>query len=227
MNQEDLLVSFETVIAGTEKKNTVLSDMEKRIVSYHEVGHALVSALLKSGDPVSKITIVPHTDGALGYTLYLPEEEKFLSTREELLARLRGVLGGRAAEEVVFGMVSTGAANDIQQATSLARNMVALYGMSDELGLMAAATVHSQYLEGRSYMDCSDETSALVDKAVRRLLDEAYGDAKSLLRDNRTLLDEISEYLLLKETITGEELMAFLQPKEEPETEAPSEEIPE
>ena len=227
VNQEDLLISFETVIAGTEKKNTVLSELEKRIVSYHEVGHALVSALLKSGDPVSKITIVPHTDGALGYTLYLPEEEKFLSTREELLARLRGVLGGRAAEEVVFGMVSTGAANDIQQATSLARNMVALYGMSEELGLMAAASVHGQYLEGRSYMDCSDETSALVDKAVKRLLDEAYTGAKDLLRENRALLDEIAEYLLLKESITGEELMAFLQPKEEPEEEAPSEEITE
>ena len=227
VNQEDLLISFETVIAGTEKKNTVLSELEKRIVSYHEVGHALVSALLKSGDPVSKITIVPHTDGALGYTLYLPEEEKFLSTREELLARLRGVLGGRAAEEVVFGMVSTGAANDIQQATSLARNMVALYGMSEELGLMAAASVHNQYLEGRSYMDCSDETAALVDKAVKRLLDEAYTSAKDLLRENRALLDEISEYLLLKESITGEELMAFLQPKEEPKEEAPSEEITE
>ena len=229
VNQEDLLISFETVIAGTEKKNTVLSELEKRIVSYHEVGHALVSALLKSGDPVSKITIVPHTDGALGYTLYLPEEEKFLSTREELLARLRGVLGGRAAEDVVFGMVSTGAANDIQQATALARNMVALYGMSDELGLMAAASVHGQYLEGRSYMDCSDETSALVDKAVKRLLDEAYTSAKDLLRENRALLDEISEYLLLKETITGEELMAFIKAEKdpEPETETPSEEIAE
>ena len=217
VNQEDLLLSFETVIAGTEKKNTVLSELEKRIVSYHEVGHALVSALLKSGDPVSKITIVPHTDGALGYTLYLPEEEKFLSTREELLARLRGVLGGRAAEDVVFGMVSTGAANDIQQATALARNMV------------AAASVHGQYLEGRSYMDCSDETAALVDKAVKRLLDEAYTSAKDLLRENRALLDEISEYLLLKETITGEELMAFIQAEKDPEPEAetPSEEITE
>ncbi|MBR5294380.1 MAG: hypothetical protein IKU31_06345, partial [Oscillospiraceae bacterium] len=183
----------------------------------------------KSGDPVSKITIVPHTDGALGYTLYLPEEEKFLSTREELLARLRGVLGGRAAEDVVFGMVSTGASNDIQQATALARNMVALYGMSDELGLMAAASVHGKYLEGRSYMDCSDETAALVDKAVKRLLDEAYTSAKDLLRENRALLDEISEYLLLKETITGEELMAFIKAEKdhEPEAETPTEEIPE
>ena len=227
VTQEDLLISFETVIAGTEKKNTVLTDTEKRLVAYHEVGHALVSALEKRDMPVSKITIVPHTDGALGYTLYLPEEEKFLSTREELLARLRGVLGGRAAEDVVFGMVSTGAANDIQQATALARNMVALYGMSDELGLMAAASVHGQYLEGRSYMDCSDETAALVDKAVKRLLDEAYTSAKDLLRENRALLDEIAEYLLLKESITGEELMAFLQPKQEPEEEAPSEEITE
>ena len=222
VNQEDLLISFETVIAGTEKKNTVLSELEKRIVSYHEVGHALVSALLKSGDPVSKITIVPHTDGALGYTLYLPEEEKFLSTREELLARLRGVLGGRAAEEVVFGMVSTGAANDIQQATSLARNMVALYGMSDALGLMAPAVVHNQYLDGSAQMDCSPETSAKIDAAVMKILNGCYADAKRLLNENRQLLDEIAEYLLVKETITGEELMAFIKADQdkaaEPET---------
>ena len=210
VNQEDLMVSFETVIAGTEKKNTVLTDMEKRLVAYHEVGHALVSALLKRTDPVTKITIVPHTTGALGYTLYTPEEEKFLSTNEELHANLCGMLGGRAAEQVVFGVKTTGASNDIQRATSLARNMVALYGMSDELGLMAPATVSNQYLDGQSYLDCSQETSAKVDQAVKDLLDRSYNEAKKLLTDNRALLDEISEYLLVKETITGEELMAYV-----------------
>ena len=210
VNQEDLLVSFETVIAGSEKKNTVLSDLEKRLVSYHEVGHALISALEKSMTPVTKITIVPHTDGALGYTLYLPEEEKHLHTRDELLVELKSLLGGRAAEEVVFGTVTAGAANDIQQATGLARKMVALYGMSPELGLMAAASVHNQYLEGQSHMDCSDETAALVDRAVKRILDESYAASKQILLENRELLDEIAEYLLAKETITGEELMAYV-----------------
>ena len=210
VNQEDLLLSFETVIAGTEKKNTVLSEPEKRLVAYHEVGHALVSALEKKAMPVTKITIVPHTDGALGYTLYLPEEEKFLSTREELVAELKSLLGGRAAEEVVFGTKTTGAANDIQRATGLARNMVALYGMSEELGLMAPATVSARYLENQSYLDCSQETSALVDRATQQLLERCYQEALALLRENRALLDEISEYLLVKETITGDELMAYI-----------------
>ena len=216
VTQEDLLVSFETVIAGTEKKNTVLSDTEKRLVAYHEVGHALVSALEKRDMPVSKITIVPHTDGALGYTLYLPEEEKFLSTRDELLSQLRGVLGGRAAEQVVFGVKTTGAANDIQKATALARNMVALYGMSEELGLMAPASVSNRYLDGQTYLDCSQETSAKVDAAVAKMLNEAYDAAKTVLVENRSLLDEISEYLLVKETITGEELMSFIKADKEP-----------
>ena len=210
VTQEDLLIAFETVIAGAEKKNTVLSDTEKRLVAYHEVGHALVSALEKKSMPVSKITIVPHTDGALGYTLYLPEDEKFLSTRDELLADLRSLLGGRAAEAVVFGVKTNGASNDIQQATSIARHMVSLYGMSDELGLMATASVQNQYLDGQAHMDCSQETAAIVDKAVQKLLNEAYADAKQLLTDNRALLDEISEFLLAKETITGEELMAYV-----------------
>jgi len=210
VTQEDLLVAFETVIAGTEKKNTVLTDTEKRLVAYHEVGHALVSALEKRDMPVSKITIVPHTEGALGYTLYLPEEEKFLSTRDELLVQLRGLLGGRAAEDVVFHTMTTGAANDIQRATGLARNMVALYGMSEELGLMAPATVTNQYLDGQSYLDCSQETSALVDAAVKKMLNTCYDEAKQVLLKNRTLLDEIAEYLLVKETITGDELMAFV-----------------
>ena len=216
VTQEDLLVSFETVIAGTEKKNTVLSDTEKRLVAYHEVGHALVSALEKRDMPVSKITIVPHTDGALGYTLYLPEEEKFLSTRDELLSQLRGVLGGRAAEQVVFGVKTTGAANDIQKATALARNLVALYGMSEELGLMAPASVSNRYLDGQTYLDCSQETSAKVDAAVAKMLNEAYDAAKTVLVENRSLLDEISEYLLVKETITGEELMSFIKADKEP-----------
>ena len=216
VNQEDLLVSFETVIAGTEKKNTVLTDMEKRLVAYHEVGHALVSALMKKSQPVSKITIVPHTTGALGYTMYTPEEEKFLSTNEELSADLCSLLGGRAAEAVVFGVKTTGASNDIQRATSLARNMVALYGMSEELGLMAPATVSNHYLDGQSYMDCSQETSAKVDAAVQKLLNESYAEATKLLTDNRQLLDEISEFLLAKETITGEELMAYVNAGTEP-----------
>ncbi len=212
VNQEDLLVSFETVIAGTEKKNTVLTDTEKRLVAYHEVGHALVAALEKHAQPVSKITIVPHTSGALGYTMQMPEEEKYLSTSQELLTELKTLVGGRAAEDIVFGVKTTGAANDIQRATALARNMVAQYGMSDALGLMAPATVQNQYLDNQAYMDCSQETASLVDKEVQKLLDDAFAQAKQLLTENRSLLDEISEHLLVKETITGEELMAFINP---------------
>jgi cell division protease FtsH len=216
VNQEDLLVSFETVIAGTEKKNTVLSDKEKKLVAYHEVGHALVSALEKQDTPVSKITIVPHTEGSLGYTLYLPEEEKFLSTKDELLVELKSLLGGRAAEQVVFGTMTTGAANDIQRATALARNMVALYGMSDELGLMAPAVIQNQYLDGQAHLDCSNETAATVDAAVKKLINNCYDESVRLLTENRALLDEIAAYLLTKETITGEELMNFVRrPSEE------------
>ena len=220
--QEDLLASIDTVVAGAEKKNTVLTETEKRLVAYHEVGHALVSSLEKGAIPVSKITIVPHTEGALGYTMYLPEEEKFLSTRDELLGQLRGILGGRAAEQVVFGTMTNGASNDIQKATSLARHMVSLYGMSEELGLMATASIQSQYLDGQAHMDCSQETAYKVDMAVQRLLDQCYADAKQTLTENRGLLDEIAEYLLVKETITGDELMAYVnadrQQKENPET---------
>ena len=222
VNQEDLLISFETVIAGSEKKNTVLSDMEKRLVAYHEVGHALVSALDKQETPVSKITIVPHTEGALGYTLYLPEDEKFLSTKDELLKQLRSLLGGRAAESLVFGTQTTGAANDIQRATSLAKHMVTLYGMSDALGLMAPAAVQHQYLEGQAYLDCSQETAAIVDQEVKKMLNTCYEEAVTMLRDNRALLDEIALYLLAKETITGDELMAYVnaaQKEEEPKEE--------
>jgi len=210
VNQEDLLVSFETVIAGTEKKNTVLTDMEKRLVAYHEVGHALVAALEKHSQPVSKITIVPHTSGALGYTMQMPEEEKFLSTADELRTELKTLVGGRAAEQVVFGVQTTGASNDIQRATSLARAMVTQYGMSDTLGLMSTASVQHQYLEGQAYMDCAQSTAAEVDAEVKRILDKAYADTRQLLTENRALLDEISEFLLVKETITGDELMAYV-----------------
>ena len=224
--QEDLLASIDTVVAGAEKKNTVLTETEKRLVAYHEVGHALVSTLEKRSMPVSKITIVPHTEGALGYTMYLPEEEKFLSTRDELLSQIRGILGGRAAEQVVFGVQTNGASNDIQKATSLARHMVSLYGMSEELGLMATASVHNAYLDGQAQMDCSQETAYKVDMAVQKLLGQCYEDAKQVLVDNRVLLDEISEFLLVKETITGDELMAFVKADQEKaaKTEAAEEE---
>ena len=214
VTQEDLLLSFETVIAGAEKKNTVLTDTEKRMIAYHEVGHALVSVMKKDTTPVSKITIVPRTEGALGYTLYLPDEEKYLSTTDELKAKLCSLLGGRAAEQVVFGVKTTGAANDLQRATSLARNMISQYGMSDALGLMAPASIQHQYLEGNSYLDCSQDTSGIIDREIRALLDGCYSESVQLLTDNRQLLDEIAEYLLTKETITGEELMAFINPPE-------------
>ena len=210
VNQEDLLVSFETVIAGTEKKNTVLTDMEKRLVAYHEVGHALVAALEKHSQPVSKITIVPHTSGALGYTMQMPEEEKFLSTADELRTELKTLVGGRAAEQVVFGVQTTGASNDIQRATALARAMVTQYGMSEKFGLMSTASVQHQYLDGQAYMDCAQSTAAEVDAEVKSILEKAYADARKLLTENRALLDEISEFLLVKETITGDELMAFV-----------------
>ena len=224
VNQEDLLVSFEVVIAGTEKKNTVLTDTEKRLVAYHEVGHALVAAMEKHTDPVTKITIVPHTSGALGYTMYTPEEEKYLSTKDELLVELRTMLGGRAAEQVVFGVQTTGAANDIQRATAIAKKMVTLYGMSEALGMMAPAAVQHQYLEGNAYLDCSQETSAIVDKEVKQILESCYNQAKKILTENRQLLDEISLHLLNKETITGEELMAFVNAPAKVEEAEPIEE---
>ena len=224
VTQEDLLVSFETVIAGAEKKNTVLSESEKRLVAYHEVGHALVSALRKESTPVTKITIVPRTQGALGYTLYLPDEEKYIVTREELLTELCSLLGGRAAEQVAFSTMTTGASNDLHRATSLARHMIAQYGMSDALGLMAPASVQHQYLDGATQLDCSQKTAAKIDEAVQQLLDECYKVTVQLLTENRPLLDEIAVYLLEKETITGDELMAFVNPKTE---EAPTEETTE
>ncbi len=210
VNQEDLLVSFEVVIAGTEKKGTVLTETEKRMVAYHEVGHALVAALEKHSQPVSKITIVPHTSGALGYTMQMPEEEKYLSTKEELLVELRTLLGGRAAETTVFGVETTGASNDIERATDLARKMVTLYGMSDTFGVMALSNVSNQYLDGQAYMNCSEATSAAVDTEVKKLLETSFEDAKRLLREHRSLLDDVALYLLQKETITGDELMAYV-----------------
>jgi len=234
VNQEDLLVSFETVIAGTEKKGTVLTDMEKRMVAYHEVGHALVSALRKHSMPVTKITIVPHTSGALGYTLHTPEEEKFLSSREELLVELQTMLGGRAAEQVVFGSMTTGAANDIERATELARRMITQYGMSDRFGLMALSTVSNPYLDGSTMMNCADTTAAQADEEIKNLLADCYAKACQILRDNRTLLDEVSLFLMQKETITGEEFMAYVNadkkkleaPEEEPEQPLTEDETP-
>ena len=223
VNQEDLLVSFETVIAGTEKKNTVLTDTEKRIISYHEVGHALVAALEKHSQPVSKITIVPHTSGALGYTMQMPEEEKFLNTKDELLTELRTLLGGRAAEELVFRVKTTGAANDIERATALARKMVAQFGMSDRFGTMALSTVQNEYLDAQSYMDCAQSTAAAVDEEVQKLLQSCYNDAKKILTDNRSLLDEVALYLLAKETITGDELMAYVNADKQNKLEAVTE----
>ena len=210
VNQQDLLTSFELVIAGTEKKGTVLTDTEKRIVSYHEVGHALVAALQKHLQPVSKITIVPHTSGALGYTMQMPEEEKFLSSREELIVELQTMLGGRAAEQVVFGIATTGASNDIERATELARKMVTQYGMSDRLGLMALSTVSNPYLDGSTMMNCADSTSSAADEEIHKLLMDCYADAKNILVEHRALLDEIAMYLLSKETITGDEFMAYV-----------------
>ena len=235
VNQQDLLTSFELVIAGTEKKGTVLTDTEKRIVSYHEVGHALVAALQKHSQPVSKITIVPHTSGALGYTMQMPEEEKFLSSKEELIVELQTMLGGRAAEQVVFGIATTGASNDIERATELARKMVTQYGMSDRLGLMALSTVSNPYLDGSTMMNCADSTSSAADEEIHKLLMNCYADAKNILVEHRALLDEIAMYLLSKETITGDEFMAYVnadskrltdgsEAEEPPEqTEAPSE----
>ena len=210
VNQQDLLTSFELVIAGTEKKGTVLTDTEKRIVSYHEVGHALVAALQKHLQPVSKITIVPHTSGALGYTMQMPEEEKFLSSREELIVELQTMLGGRAAEQIVFGIATTGASNDIERATELARKMVTQYGMSDKLGLMALSTVSNPYLDGSTMMNCADSTSSAADEEIHKLLMDCYEDAKRLLTEHRALLDEIAMYLLTKETITGDEFMTYV-----------------
>ena len=222
--QKDLFEAVEQVLVGKEKKDRIMSREERRIVSYHEVGHALVSALQKNSEPVQKITIVPRTMGALGYVMQVPEEEKFLNTEAELHAMLVGLLAGRAAEEIVFDTVTTGASNDIEKATSIARAMVTQYGMSKKFGLIGLQTIESQYLEGRAVMNCSDVTAAEVDSEVMRILKECYDEALTLLRENRTILDKIAAYLIEKETITGKEFMKIYrkekgipEPEEKPE----------
>ena len=205
--QKDLFDAMEVVMMGKEKKNKILSEEERKVVSYHEVGHALTSALQKDAEPVQKITIIPRTSGALGYVLQTPEEEKFLLSKKEILARLVVCMGGRAAEEVVFDSVTTGASNDIQQATNLARAMVTQYGMSEKFGLMGLESRESMYLDNGSVLNCSDETASHVDEEVMRILNEAYEEAKRLLTENRECLDQISAFLIEKETITGKEFM--------------------
>ena len=214
VNQEDLLESFEVVIAGTEKKGTVITEAEKRIIAYHEVGHALVAAKQKNAQPVTKITIVPHTQGALGYTLNLPEEEKFLMSKEDILAEIRTLLAGRSAEEVVCNTQTSGAANDIERATELAQNLVARFGMSDEFDMMALGSVNSQYLDGSYSMNCAQETYAAADRVVAQIIRQCHKEAKELLIANREMLDAVAQYLLKKETITGQEMMAILEGKD-------------
>ena len=217
VSQKDLLEAVEVVLVGKEKKDRILSAEERRIVSYHEVGHALVSALQKDSEPVQKITIVPRTMGALGYVMHVPEEEKYLNTKKELEAMLVGYLGGRAAEEIVFDTVTTGAANDIEQATKVARAMITQYGMSERFGLMGLAETQSQYLDGRAVMNCGDSTATEIDHEVMKLLKTSYDEAKRLLRENREALDKIAEFLIQKETITGKEFMKiFREIKGEP-----------
>ena len=217
VNQNDLLVSFELVIAGSEKKGTVITEQEKRIIAYHEVGHALVAAKQKNAQPVSKITIVPHTQGALGYTLHLPEEEKFLMSKEDILAEIRTLLAGRSSEEVVCNTMTSGAANDIERATEMARNLVARFGMCDEFDMVALGTVQSQYLDGGYSMTCAQETYAAADRETIKIIRQCHKEAKEILMENRELLDKIAAYLLKKETITGQEMMAIIEGRD-PET---------
>ena len=220
VSQKDLFDAVEQVLVGKEKKDRIMSKEERKIVSYHEVGHALVSALQKNSEPVQKITIVPRTMGALGYVMHVPEEEKYLNTEAELRDRLVGLLGGRAAEEIVFDTVTTGAANDIEQATSIARNMITRFGMSKKFGLMGLATVESQYLDGRASLTCSDVTAADIDTEVMIMLRESYEEAKKLLKENRELMDKLAAHLIEKETITGKEFMKiYRQEKGIPEPE--------
>ena len=226
VSQKDLFEAVEVVLVGKEKKDRIMSKEERRIVSYHEVGHALVSALQKHSEPVQKITIVPRTMGALGYVMNVPEEEKFLNTKKELEARLVELMGGRAAEEIVFDTVTTGASNDIQQATNLARAMVTQYGMSEKFGLMALESQENQYLTGRAVLNCGDATAAEIDREVMKVLKDAYEAAKALLNDNRDAMDQIADFLIEKETITGKEFMKIFrrvkgipEPEENPEEE--------
>ena len=212
VTQEDLLASFEFVIAGSEKKNSVLTEFERRLVAYHEVGHAMVAYKQKNAEPVQKITIVPHTEGSLGYTLLMPEEDKTnLRTKEELMAKIAVSMGGRAAEEVVMNTMTNGASQDIQEATNIARNMVAMYGMSEEFGMMALGSVRNQYLDGGYGLDCAQDTAAVMDKAVKAVIDVCYKEAVEVIRANREDMDKVVAYLLEKETITGGEMVAILE----------------
>ena len=222
VSQKDLFAAVEQVLVGKEKKDRIMSKEERRIVSYHEVGHALISALQKNSEPVQKITIVPRTMGALGYVMQVPEEEKYLNTEAELRDMLVGLVGGRAAEEVVFDTVTTGAANDIEKATSIARNMITRYGMSKRFGLVGLATVESQYLEGRTALNCSDETAAAIDEEVVAMIKESYDQALQMLRKNRELMDKLAAFLIERETITGKEFMEIFRKEKglpEPEEE--------
>ncbi|RHS82179.1 ATP-dependent metallopeptidase FtsH/Yme1/Tma family protein [Firmicutes bacterium AM43-11BH] len=211
VSQKDLFEAVEVVLVGKEKKDRIMSNEERRIVSYHEVGHALVSALQKDAEPVQKITIVPRTMGALGYVMQTPEEEKFLNTKKELEAMLVGALAGRAAEEIVFDTVTTGASNDIEQATKIARAMITQYGMSEKFGLIGLESVQHRYLDGRAVMNCGEATAAEIDKEVMEMLKKAYDEAKSLLTENRETLDKIAAFLIEKETITGKEFMKIFR----------------
>ena len=210
VSQKDLMEAVEVVLVGKEKKNRILSEKEKKIVSYHEIGHALVSALEKDSEPVQKITIVPRTMGALGYVMQVPEEEKYLNTKKELEAMTVGLLAGRAAEEIVFGTVTTGASNDIERATSLCRAMVTQYGMSERFGLMGLARAENQYLTERTVLECGDATATEVDHEVMEMLRKAYSRAKEILSENRDALDALADYLIREETITGQEFMQLL-----------------
>ncbi len=226
VSQADLFEAVEVVLVGKEKKDRIMSQEERRIVSYHEVGHAMVSALQKDAEPVQKITIVPRTMGALGYVMQTPEEEKFLNTEKELRAMLVGLLGGRAAEEIVFDTVTTGASNDIERATSIARSMITQYGMSKKFGLIGLESVQHKYLDGRAVSNCADETSAEIDKEIMEILKESYEEAKTLLRDHRATMDKIAAFLIEKETITGKEFMEIFHEMEGIDPEAPKKEEP-
>lgn len=219
VSQEDLFESVEVVIAGKEKKDRILSEKEKKTVAFHEVGHALITALEKNAEPVQKITIVPRTMGSLGYVMQVPEEEKYLMSKDELLARITTLLGGRAAEEIVFDTVTTGASNDMEKATELARAMITQYGMSDKFGLMSLESVEDKYLSGRTTLNCSDETAAEIDTEVKILLKECYAKAKALLLENRDVLEKIATYLYEKETITGKQFMEIYNEVKNPQIE--------
>ena len=220
VSQKDLFEAVEVVIAGKEKKDRILGDEEKQIVAYHEVGHALVMALQKESEPVQKITIVPRTMGALGYTMQRPEEEKYLNKKDEMLADLVAFFGGRAAEEVKFNTITTGASNDIERATAIARAMVTQYGMSEEFGLIGLESITNRYLDGRAVMNCAETTAAKVDEVVMKMLKEAYAKAVTYIRENMDILDEAAQFLIKRETITGKEFMEIFNKYKNPEKES-------